>query len=163
MLKNVEDELKDTQLTIEQKNNQKKTLEAQLAKDPNNTALKNDLSNLTTEIRNLEIKENALAETIKKIKVEQEKFPKDTTKTITAIEAQKAAQEAERLATENKGITQTEQTKEKNEKTDEEIKENLTKIETEINNRTYGAAENEKDKIDNPEVLKEMKDKLSKF
>jgi len=70
MLKNVEDELKDTKLTIEQKNNQKKTLEAQRAKDPNNTALNNNLSNLTTEIRNLEIKEKALTETIIKIKAE---------------------------------------------------------------------------------------------
>lgn len=115
MLKNVEDELKDTKLTIEQKNNQKKTLEAQLAKDPNNATLKNDLSNLTTEIRNLEIKEKALSETIAKIKVEQEKFPKDTTKTITAIEAQKAAQEAERLANEGSKTTDTEQAKEEQE------------------------------------------------
>lgn len=115
MLKNVEDELKDTKLTIEQKNNQKKTLEAQLAKDRNNTTLNNDLSNLTAEIRNLEIKENALTDTITKIKAEQEKFPKDTTKTITAIEAQKASQEAERLANEGSKTTDTEQAKEEQE------------------------------------------------
>lgn len=163
MLKKAEDELRDTKLTIGQKNNQKKTLETQLAKDPNNATLKNNLSNLSTEIRNLEIKETALTNTITKIKAEQEKFPKDTTKTITATEAQKAAQEAERLALEGNGTVDVQQNKEEKEKTDEKIKENFTKIETEINNKIYNKTEGEKDKIDNPETLKELKNKLNKF
>lgn len=163
MLTKTEDELKDTKLTKEQKNNQKRTLDAQLTTDPNNSVLRDNLATLAREISNLEIKEKSLEVTIAKIKAEQEKFPNDSTRNISATEAQKIAQEAERLANEGKEIVQTEQTKEEKEKTDEEIKSNFEKIETEINSKIYNKEEGEKNKIDNPETLKKMREELSNF
>ena len=162
MLKNVEDELKDTKLTIEQKNNQKKTLEAQLAKDRNNTTLNNDLSNLTAEIRNLEIKENALTDTITKIKAEQEKFPQDTTKTITAIEAQKASQEAERLANEGSKTTDTEQAKEEQENQEKVFQKELWDLKEEVGNTLYDKNENFSE-IDSPEDMLELQKRIDSF
>ena len=163
MLRNVENSLQDTKLTKEQKNKQKKTLESQLTKDPNNSALKDNLATLTSEIRNLEIKEKSLKETRTKIKIEQEKFPADSTKNISATAAQEAAQEAERLANEGKEVVQTQQTKEEKEKTDEEVKSNLEKIETEINNKIYSDEVGEKNKIDSLETVKIMKEKIAQF
>jgi len=163
MLKKTEDDIKDTKLTKEQKTNQKKTLENKLASDPNNATTKTELDTVLAELRKIEIKEKALEEALTKIKKEQEKFPKDTTKSISATEAQKASQEAERLAFEGNGIIEVQQNKEENEKTDKEIKENFAKIETEINNKIYSNEEGEKNKIDNPQTLKEIRDKISKF
>lgn len=162
MLKNTEDQLRDTKLTIEQKNNQKKTLETQLTKDPNNTALKNDLSKLSTEIRNLEIKEKALTETIAKIKVEQEKFPKDTTKTISATEAQKAAQEAERLALEGNGTVEVQQDKEENESQEQTFQKELQELTEEVKNTLHDKNENFSE-IDSPEDILELQKRIDSF
>jgi hypothetical protein len=162
MLKKTEDELKDTKLTKEQKINQRKTLETQLSRDPNNTTIKNDVSNVTTEIRNLEIKEKTLEETIGKIKAEQEKFPKDTTKTISATEAQKTAQEAERLALEGNGTVDVQQTKEENESQEQIFQKELQELTEEVRNTLHDKNENFSE-IDSPEDILELQKRIDSF
>jgi hypothetical protein len=162
MLKKTENELKDTKLTKEQKINQRKTLEAQLSRDPNNTTIKNDVSNVTTEIRNLEIKEKTLEETIGKIKAEQEKFPKDTTKTISATEAQKAAQEAERLALEGNGTVDVQQAKEENESQEKIFQKELQELTEEVKNTLHDKNENFSE-IDSPEDILELQKRIDSF
>lgn len=132
MLKQSEDELKDTILTLEQKNQAKATLKNQLDKDKTNKNLESELDTLEWEIKDLTIKQKALEEAIGKIKKESEKFPKDAndTKKISAVEATKAAQETERLALESIGIIEIQQEKEKNDDTEKQ-KENAG-IEKEI-------------------------------
>lgn len=162
MLRNVEDSLKDTKLTKEQKNNQKRTLEAQLTTDPSNSDLKNKITSLTTEIRNLEIKEKSLEETIKNIKKEQEKFPKDATKSISATESQKAAQEAERLALEGNGIIDVQQTRDEKENQEKIFKKEVDKLAEEIKDILHDKKDSSSE-IDNPEDVTNLQTKIDLF
>lgn len=162
MLKKSEDELKDTELTIDQKTSQKKTLESQLTKDPTNKTIRAELDTVNWELKNLGTKKKTLEDTLVKIKAEQEKFPKDTTTKISATEAQKASQEAERLALEGAGVVEVEQTKEEKENQTKAFEKELGELTEEIKNTLHDKNENFSE-IDNPEDILNLQKKIDSF